>query len=141
MDILSAFRALGIAAGLGMLVGLQREWANSQLAGRGGSLFVSEGVLPRLSPAAEYGLAILQSGGTPAGVHGPIFAVPGDPVPARGGSRQGNPDHGRLSGRRRSFRGSTGLFDTGVHPKAATSGSELQGPVRRISLRCATTRG
>src|SRR5437870_2384382 len=33
MDTLSAFRALGIAAGLGLMVGLQRERANSQLAG------------------------------------------------------------------------------------------------------------
>ena len=33
MDTLSAFRALGIAAGLGLMVGLQRERSNSQLAG------------------------------------------------------------------------------------------------------------
>src|SRR5437763_7635577 len=33
MDTLSAFRTLGIAAGLGLMVGLQRERANSQLAG------------------------------------------------------------------------------------------------------------
>src|SRR6267142_6190584 len=33
MDILAAFRHLGIAVGLGLLVGLQREWAKSDMAG------------------------------------------------------------------------------------------------------------
>src|SRR5262249_2376084 len=33
MDLLAAFRHLGIAIGLGLLVGLQREWAKSELAG------------------------------------------------------------------------------------------------------------
>ena len=33
MDILAAFRHFGIAVGLGLLVGLQRERAKSRLAG------------------------------------------------------------------------------------------------------------
>src|SRR5437588_4500521 len=62
MDTLSAVRALGIAAGLGLMVGLQTERANSQLAGlRTFPLITLWGAICAML-AAEFGGWILAAG-------------------------------------------------------------------------------